>query len=196
MPVVHPVCGGLDGHRAPWTAGLRRVPDDGTIHTAWRDFGTTYDPLVAWRTWRTEPGCPIAVLESPGVSWKPIDHVLITTLDVVVATARSVRQRLGKQTDTADAAWLAELLAPGLIEPRFLPPPAVQAGRDLTRTRVARGQTRTQVPNRISTGLADPNSKVAHAMSDLWGASGRRMRPAWCAGERPPPQRAALALGP
>ena len=49
MHVLHPVCGGIDGHAAPLTACLRRVGDDGTIHTAWRDFGTTYDPLLALR---------------------------------------------------------------------------------------------------------------------------------------------------
>ena len=150
---------------------------------------------MACRTWLNEHGCPIAVLESTGVYWKPMYHVLVATLEVVVANARSVRQRPGKKTDKADAAWLAELLAHGLIEPSFIPPPAVQALRDLTRTRVALVQTRTQVQNRISKVLEDTNIKVAHAMSDLFGTSGRRMRKALCAGERHPKQLAALALG-
>jgi hypothetical protein len=67
MQVVHPVCCGIDGHAAQLTACRRRVRDDGTIQTAWRDFGTTYDPLLACRTWLDEQGCPIAVLESTGV---------------------------------------------------------------------------------------------------------------------------------
>ena len=114
---------------------------------------------------------------------------------MVVANARSVRQRPGKKTDKADAAWLAELLAHGLIDPSFIPPPAIQALRDLTRTRVALVQTRTQVQNRISKVLEDTNIKVAHAMSDLFGTSGRRMLKALCAGERNPTKLAALALG-
>ena len=150
---------------------------------------------MACRTWRNEQGGPIVVLESTGVYWKPISHVLVEALEVVVANARSVRQRPGKKTDQADAAWLAELLAHGLVEPRFLPPPAIQAWRDLTRTRVALVQTRTQGQNRLSTVLADTNIKVAHAMSDLFGNSGRRMLKALCAGERDPEQLAALALG-
>ena len=103
-----------------------------------------------------------------------------------MANARSVRQRPGKKTDKADAAWLAELLAHGLVEPSFIPPPAVQALRDLTRTRVALVQTRTQVHNRLSKVWEDTNIKVAHAMSDLFGTSGRRMLKALCAGERNP----------
>ena len=66
-----------------------------------------------------------------------------------------------------------------MVNPRFLPPPAVQALRDLTRTRVALVHTRTHVHNRISTVLEDTTIKVAHAMSDLCGTSGRRMRKAW-----------------
>jgi transposase len=195
MQVVHPVCCGIDGHAAQLTACLRRVGDDGTISTEWRDFGTTYDQLLTCRTWLNEQGCPIVVLESTGVYWKPIYHVLVTTLEVVVANARSVRQRPGKKTDKADAAWLAELLAHGLVEPSFIPPPAIQALRDLTRTRVALVQTRTQVQNRISKLLEDTNIKVAHAMSDLFGTSGRRMLKALCAGERHPKKLAALAMG-
>ena len=58
---------------------------------------------------------------------------------------------LGTKTAKADAAGLAELLAHGLGDPRFLPPPAVQAWRDLTRTRVALVQPRTPVHDRLST---------------------------------------------
>ena len=112
-----------------------------------------------------------------------------------MANARSVRQRPGKKTDKADAAWLAELLAHGLVDPSFIPPPEVQALRDLTRTRVALVQTRTQVQNRLSKILEDTNSKVAHAMSDLFGTSGRRMLKALWRGSAPLTQLAALAMG-
>jgi transposase len=127
MHVVPPVCGGMDGHAAQWTACLRRVHDAGQMRTEGRDCGTTYDQLLALRAWLAEPGCPIAVLESPGVYWKPSSHVVVETLEIVVANARAVRQRPGKKPDQADAAWLAELLAPGLVEPRGIPPPAIQA---------------------------------------------------------------------
>lgn len=195
MQVVYPVCCGIDGQAAQLTACLRRVHEDGTMRTAWRDFGTTYDQLLACRPWLNEQNCPIVVRESPGVYWKPIDHVLVETLEVVVANARSVRQRPGKKTDKADAAWLAERLAHGLVEPRFIPPPAVQALRDLPRTRVALGQSRTQVQTRISKVLEDTNIKVAHALSDLFGTSGRQMLKALCGGERNPKKLAARAMG-
>ncbi len=57
------------------------------------------------------------------------------------------------------------------------------------------GASRTQVHNRISKVLEDTNIKVAHAMSDLCGTSGRRMLKALCEGERDPTKLATLALG-
>jgi len=150
MHVMHPVCCGSDGPPTQLTACLRRGGDDGTIHTAWRDGGPTSDQRLALRAGLDEHGCPIVVRESPGVDWQPLSPVLVERLEVVVAQAPAVRQRPGKKTDTADAAGLAELLAHGLVDPSFLPPPEGHALRDLTRTRVALGQPRTPGHNRLS----------------------------------------------
>lgn len=175
MHVVPPVCGGIDGQAAQWTACLRRVSHDGQISTEWRDFGTTDDQLLALRAWLEEQGCPIVVLESTGGYWQPISPVLVVTREVLVANARSVRHRPGQKTDKAAAAWLAALLAQGLVEPRFLPPPAVHAWRELPRTRVALVQTRPQVQHRLSKVLEETHIQVAHVVSDLLGPRGRRM---------------------
>jgi transposase len=67
--------------------------------------------------------------------------------------------------------------------------------RDLTRTRVALVQTRSQSKNRVYKILEDTNIKVASVVSDLFGVSGRRMLAALIAGERDLQKLAALALG-
>lgn len=54
-----------------------------------------------------------------------------------------MQRRPGRKPDKADACWIAELLAHGLIRPSFLPPPPTQALRDLTRTLVTLIQTRS-----------------------------------------------------
>ena len=195
MQVLHPICCGIDGHPTQLTACLRRVSDDGHVTTALRDWGTTYGELVALRTWLEDQGCPVVVLESTGVYWQPIYHVLVATREVLLANAHAVRQRPGRKTEKADARWLAELLAHGLIEPSFIPPPVIRALRDLTRTRVALVETRTQAKNRVIKILEDTNSKVAHVVSDLFGTSGRRMLAALIAGERHSQKLAARALG-
>ena len=168
---------------------------EGQITTEQRDCGTTYHALLALSDWLAENHCPVVALESTGVYWRPVYHVLVGTVEVLVGHAREMRPRPGKKTDKADARWIAELLAHGLIRPRFVPPPAISALRDLTRTRVALVQTRTQAKNRVHKVLEDTNVKLSSVVTDLFGKSGRRMLAALIAGERDAHKLAMLALG-
>ena len=195
MQVVHPVCCGLDVHQATLTACLRRVSDDSRITTEWREIGTTYPALLALSDWLVAQHCPVVAMESTGVYWKPIYHVLVGVVEVMVGNARDMRPRPGKKTDKADARWIAELLAHGLIRPSFVPPPETRALRDLTRTRVGLVQTRTQAKNRVQKVLEDSNIKLASVVSDVFGTSGRRMLAALIEGECDAQQLAAMALG-
>lgn len=160
-----------------------------------REFGTTYSALLALSDWLVAQACPVVAMESTGVYWKPVYHVLADVFEVFVGNAYDIRRRPGRKTDKADARWIAELLAHGLIRPSFIPPPAIRALRDLTRTRVALVQTRTQAKNRIQAVLEDTNIKLASVVSDVFGKSGRRMLAALIGGERDPHTLAALALG-
>jgi transposase len=116
-------------------------------------------------------------------------------VEVLVGNPQEMRRRPGHKTAPAEARWIAELLAHGLIRPSFIPPPPIRAWRDLTRTRVALVQTRSQTKHRVYKSLADTNIKVASGVPELFGASGRRMLAALIASERDPHQLAALALG-
>lgn len=122
-------------------------------------------------------------------------HVLSGALEVVVGNAQEMRRRPGHKTDKADARWIAELLAHGLIRPSFLPPPPIQALRDLTRTRVALVQSRSQAKNRVHKILEETNIKLASVVTELFGVSGRRMLAAFMAGERDPHVLATFARG-
>jgi transposase len=195
MQVLHPVCCGIDVHAAQLTACLRRVSDDGQITTELVDCGTTYRDLIAFRTWLQEQQCPVVAMESTGVYWKPVYHVLSEAVEVYVANSHDVRQRPGQKTDESDATWIAELLAHGLIQPSFVPPPEIRALRDLTRTRVSLVQTRTQAKNRVYKILEDTNIKLASVGSDVFGKSARRMLDALVAGERDAAKLSAMALG-
>lgn len=195
MQVIHPVCCGIDVHAAQLTACLRRVSEDGQITTEVVEYGTTYGALVAFRSWLQAHQCPIVAIESTGVYWKPVYHVLSEAVEVHLANSRDVRQRPGKKTDKRDATWIAELLAHGLITPSFVPPPKIRALRDLTRTRVSLVQMCTQAKNRIYKRLEDTNIKLASVVSDLFGKSARRMLEALVAGERDPAKLSAMALG-
>ena len=195
MQVVHPICCGLDVHQARLTACLRRVDADGQVTTALREFGTIYSELLALSDWLMAQHCPVVAMESTGVYWKPIYHVLVGVVEVLVGNAREMRPRPGHKTDPADARWIAELLAHGLIRPSFVPPPETRALRDLTRTRVGLVQTRTQAKNRVQKVLEDSNIKLASVVSDVFGKSGRQMLQALLEGERDAQKLASMALG-
>jgi transposase len=153
MHVVNPVCCGIDVHSAVLVACLRQVSPEGHLSLEHRECGTTYSELLALGDWLVAADCPIVAMESTGVYWKPVYHVLCGLVEVLVGNPQEIRQRPGKKTDKADATWIAELLAHGLIQPSFIPPPAIRALRDVTRTRVALVQSRTQAKSHIPPDL-------------------------------------------
>ena len=82
--------------------------------------------------------------------------------------------------------WIADLAAHGLIKASFVPDEDRQELRALTRTRkqLARGQTRHV--QRIEKTLTEANIRLDSALSDIMGASGRRMIEAMIKGVRDP----------
>lgn len=127
-------CAGLDVHRTNVVACVRLV-HDGAIERQIRKFATTTTGLCALADWLVESGCTHAVMESTGVYWKPVWHLLEGHLELMLANAQHVRQVPGRKTDMNDAMWLADLLAMGLIRGSFVPPEPIRELRELTRTR-------------------------------------------------------------
>jgi len=195
MEIVHPICCGLDVHQASISACLRTVTPEGMIKLENRVFDTTMRGLTSLLEWLVNNECPIAAMESTGVYWKPVYHVLSPVVTVWVANAAEVKQRKGKKTDKTDAKWLAELLAHDLIQPSFVPPPLISALRDMVRTRTALVNSRTQAKSRVLAVLEDTNIKLSSVVSDPFGKSGRAMIDALLAGFHDPKALAQMAKG-
>ncbi len=195
MDLAHPICCGLDVHQACITACLRHVEVGGKVNLTTREFGTTVSELKTLLAWLSDEDCPICVMESTGVYWKPVYNVLAVHLEVLIANAYEVKQRMGKKTDRADAKWLAELLAHDLIRPSFIPPPEISALRDLMRMRTTLVENRTQAKNRVLAVLETTNVKLASLLSDPFGVSGRLMMTALLDGNTTPQEMAQLAKG-
>ena len=100
-----------------------------------RTFGTTTGELLALADWLEGNGCTHVAMEATGVYWKPVWHILEGRFELVLANAQHIRNVPGRKTDVSDAAWIADLLAHGLIRSSFVPPARIQELRDLTRTR-------------------------------------------------------------
>jgi hypothetical protein len=125
MDVMHARCAGLDVHKETVVACVRLVID-GHVQREVRTFGTTTKDLLALGDWLRERQCTHAAMESTGVYWKPVWHVLEDSLTLVLANAMHIRNVPGRKTDVNDATWIADLLAHGLIRGSFVPPTAVQ----------------------------------------------------------------------
>ncbi len=193
MEVLHQRCAGLDVHKKTVVAAVRLATENKLV-TEVRTFATTTAGLLALSQWLAECGCTHAAMEATGVYWRPVWHVLSDgEIELILANAAHVKNVPGRKTDIADAAWLAELLAHGLIRASFVPDGQTQEMRTLLRTRKQLVRERTRHIQRIQKTLEDANIKIEAELSDLLGKSGRAMLEAMIAGENDPARLAALA---
>ena len=193
MELLHARCAGLDVHKESVVA-CRRVQQDGQVRHDLRTFGTTTSELLELAQWLADARCTHAVLESTGIYWKPVWHVLASPeLHLVLANAQHVRNVPGRKTDVKDAVWLADLLAHGLVSSSFVPPEPITELRDLIRTRRQLVRQRVRHVQRIQKTLEDANIKLDSVITNIMGKSGRAMVEAIIDGQTDPVELAKLA---
>ncbi len=184
MEVVHLRCAGLDVHSKTVVACVRLC--EGSVRRALRSFGTSTRELGELADWLAEHKCTHVAMESTGVYWKPVWHVLEGRFELLLANAQHIRNFPNRKSDIKDAEWIAELLAHGLIRGSFVPPERVQELRDITRTRKQLVRESTRHTQRIQKTLEDANLKLTEVISDVLGKSGRAILRALIAGETDP----------
>lgn len=194
MDVIVKRCAGLDVHKRTVVACVRIV-GDGEVRREVRTFGTTTGELLELFDWLSDNDCTHVVMESTGVYWKPVWHILESGFELVLANAKHVRNLPGRKTDVSDSVWLADLLAHGLIRGSFVPPLPIQDLRDLTRTRKQLRQEMSRHTLRIQKILEDANIKLSGLVSDILGVSGRAVLHAIIAGESNPEALVAVTNG-
>src|SRR5215212_8104139 len=190
MEILYPRCAGLDVHRDSIVACVRLAERGIARHV--ETFGTTTTELERLSAWLASHQVTHVAMEATGVCWKPVWAVLVEDFELLLANARHVKTVPGRKTDVNDAVWLADLLAHGLIRPSFVPPPAVQALRDLTRTRKQLTRERASHVQRIDKVLQGANLKLGSVLSNIMGHSGRAILDALAAGESTPETLAGL----
>jgi transposase len=182
MKVLNRRCAGLDVHKDEVVACVRLAGRGKASHEV-RRFATTTRGLLDLADWLEALGVTHVAMEATGVYWKPVWHVLEERFQLVLANAAHIRNVPGRKSDVNDATWIADLMAHGLIRASFVPPAPIQELRDLTRTRKQLGREIVQHTQRIQKALEDANIKVSSLITDLLGASGRRILKALIAGE-------------
>ena len=193
MEVMYPCCAGLDVHKDTVVACVRFTRAGGKVEEQVRTFGTTTSALLGLGDWLAARQVTIAAMESTGVYWKPVWHLLEGRCELMLVNARDTRQVPGRKTDVKDSQWIAQLLACGLLKPSFVPPQPQRELRDLTRTRASFIQDKTRLSNRLGKVLEDANIKLGSVVSDVLGVSGRAMIRAMIGGNLSPAQMAELA---
>jgi transposase len=195
MDTLYRCCAGLDIHKDTVVACVRRLDEHGHVSEETRTFGTMFGSLLSLADWLAEEDVTHAAMESTGVYWKPVYHVLEGQFELLLVNAQHIKQVPGRKTDVKDCAWIAQLLQHGLLKASLVPPPFQRELRDLTRQRTQMVREQARVAQRIHKVLEDANIKLASVATDVMGASGREMLRSLIAGQTDAKEMAKLAKG-
>src|ERR671918_1021891 len=193
MDVVVDRCAGLDVHKKSVTACVRVPGADGRRVERLGTFRTFVRDLEALRAWLKSEDVTTVAMESTGIFWKPVWHVLEGHFRLLLVNARHAHNVPGRKTDVGDAAWLAQLTECGLLRSSFVPDPLFRRLRDLTRYRRRLVEAHTREGQRLDKVLEDAGVKLASVASKTLSRSGRDMINALCDGERDPSVLADMA---
>lgn len=195
MQVLYPRCAGLDVHQKTVVACVVLTALDGTVQQHTQTFLTMTADLLALADWLGAYGVTHVALESSGVYWHPVFNLLEEHHTLILVNPQHMKAVPGRKTDVKDAAWIADLLRHGLLQPSFIPPKPIRDLRELMRYRKTLVQARAQEINRLQKTLEGAHIKLAAVATDVLGKSGRDMLDALVGGTQDAQTLAELARG-
>lgn len=143
--------------------------------------------------WLRERKVMEVVMESTAQYWKPVWLDLEPHFGKLhLAQAQSNRAPKGRKNDYKDAKRLARRLLAGELMLSFVPEPEQRGWRTLTRSKHQLVRDRVQLQNQLESLLEEMRIKLSGVISDLLGASGRRILAALAQGETDPVKLADL----
>lgn len=175
LEIVNPICCGVDVHKVSLSACILYTDDAGEEQHEVREYSTFTDDLYRFRDWLIAKKCPIIVIESTGIYWRPVHNVLEGHVEVKVVNARHIKNVPGRKTDIEDSKWLAGLLRFGLLKGSFIPEKSIRELRDLTRLRREHIETISDYRRRVHKLFESANIKIDSVVSDLFGVTGRKL---------------------
>ena len=190
MEIMYQRCAGIDVHKENVVCSVR-ISESRTRHET-KTFATTTRELLALCDWLESLRCTHVAMESTGVYWRPVWHILEGHFQLLLANPAHMRNVPGRKTDVLDATWIADLLAHGLLQASFIPDEPIAELRDLMRTRKQFTAEKARHIQRIQKTLEDANIKATMAMTDLTGIAGRAILEALIGGETNPERLATL----
>ena len=163
--VLERACG-LDVHKETVVATISGKG----LETQTRTYSTMTHALKELGQWLQENEVSDVAMESTGVYWKPVYHVLEEyELNIKLVNARHIKNVPGRKTDKADSEWISKLLLNGLLQGSFVPPQEIRELRDLSRYKKKLKEQIASEKNRIIRILEDANIKLSSVVSDTSG---------------------------
>jgi transposase len=201
---------GIDVHKKMLAVVVSDVEVDGEFQFERRRFGSNPEQLRSLATWLLEQHAEEVVMESTAQYWRPVWETLERYWKPLcakreaarprsgmlhLAQAQSNRGRRGRKRDFPDAERLVKRLVARELTLSFVPDAEQRLWRTVTRRNYQLTRDRVRLNNQLESLLEEAHIKLSSLVSDLIGASGRRMLMALAEGETNPAALAALADG-
>jgi transposase len=192
---------GIDVHKRMLAVVVADVAVEGDYVFERRMVGTTPDHVRTLAAWLVECNVEEVVMESTAQYWRPVWDALErhwqptrrtradagpTSGTLHLAQAQSNQGPRGRKKDFPDAERLVKRLVAHELTLSFVPDVTQRLWRTVTRRKHQLTGNRVQLQNRLECLLEEAHIKVSSLVSDLLGASARRMLRAVASGETDP----------
>jgi transposase len=199
---------GIDVHKKKLAVVVADVEVEEEYQFERRWYGSNPEQLQVLGEWLIEQQVEEVVMESTAQYWKPVWSALERSWKPMcqkregagrmsgtlhLAQALSNRGRRGRKKDFGDAERLVKRLISQELILSFVPDVEQRLWRTLTHTRYQRTRDKVRLQNQLEALLEEAHIKLSSLVSDLLGASARRMLKALADGETDPAAVAALA---
>jgi transposase len=199
---------GVDVHKRMLAVAVADVEVEGEWQFERRQVGTRPSQLRSLAEWLVEEQVEEVVMESTAQYWRPVWETLEQSWQPTrrtregvgpragtlhLAQAQSNRAPGGRKKDFPDAERLVKRLVAQELTLSFVPEVDQRLWRTVTRRKYQLTCNRVQLQNRLECLLEEAHLKLSSLVSDLLGASARRMLQAIADGETSPAAVVALA---
>src|SRR6201997_1679063 len=199
---------GIDVHKKMLAVVVADVEVKGEYQFERRLFGSNPEHLRLLANWLIEQQVEEVVMESTAQYWKPVwgaleqywkptgqkrEGSVPMSGKLHLAQAQSNRGPRGRKKDFPDAERLVKRLLANELRISFVPDAEQRLWRTVMRRKYQVTRNRVQLQNRLEALLEEAHIKLSSLVSDLLGASARRMLRALADGETDPAALAALA---
>src|SRR5262245_16810978 len=196
---------GVDVHKKMLAVVVSDVEVDSQYQFERRMFGSNPEQLRSLAAWLLEQEVEEVVMESTAQYWKPVWEALERYWKPIresggrragtlhLAQAQSNRGRRGRKRDFPDAERLVKRLVARELTLSFVPDAEQRLWRTVTRRKYQLTRDHVRLQNQLESLLEEAHIKLSSLVSNLLGASARRMLKALAEGETNPAVLAAMA---